>query len=153
MKKPLNEFTRMQELAGINEIKVRPPGKSIDLLDYDYKRYTPEDVRNAITNNDNSILHAVDVENWKFMQAMKEYIKDAKYKLPDEYWDSLRMGAYDADVTTIFNIEDLKRFSNFTMNDAIEHIENDINVAIENDYLEDMGLPEDTTSIEDFKIR
>ena len=29
MKKPINEFARMQELAGINEIKVRTPSKNL----------------------------------------------------------------------------------------------------------------------------
>ena len=160
MKKPLNEeFKRMQQLAGINEIKVRAPNNvGIDLLDYDYKEYTPEDVRNAIKNNDDSVLDyknskymGFTVESGKFMQAMKEYIRDAGYEFSEEFWDSVEGGATDADDIVIFDIEDLKRFSNFTMNDAIKDVEDGINAAIENDFLEEMGLPEDTTSIEDFK--
>ena len=155
MKKPLNEeFKRMQKLAGIilKENKLsNDDGMGIDLLDYDEKRYTPEDVRNTIKNNGNRVDFIVETQ--KFMQAMKEYIRDAGYKLPEEYWDSLQGGAYDGDSIAIEDIEDLKIFSNFTMNDAIKYVENDINAAIENDYQKEMGLPEDTTSIEDFKIR
>ncbi len=130
-------------------------GGGIDLLDYEYKEYTPEMIKQAIINNDESILPNTTerpvVDTAKFLNTIKTYTKNAGYNMPRDFWEGLQAGAYDGDSIYIFDINDLEMFSNFTLQKAIKYITDEVNYAIENDELEEFGLPESTISIEDFK--
>jgi hypothetical protein len=55
------------------------------------------------------------------------------------------------DAIYVRDINDLEIFSNFTLQKAIKYLTDEINYAVENDQLDEFGLPESTTSIEDFK--
>lgn len=145
-----NKLTRNSRLLNENRM-----GNGIDLLDYDYKEYTPKMIKQAIINNDESILPNTTerpvVDTYKFLETIKTYIKNAGYNMPEDFLEGLEAGAYDADTIYIRDMNDLEMFSNFTLQKAIKFITDEVNYAVENDELEAFGLPEGTTSIEDFK--
>jgi len=156
MKKQIltEEFKRMQKLAGI--IVENKSNEGVDLLDYDGKKYTPESIKNAIDNNDISEFESewginVYVETSKFLPTFKKYMDEAGYSFPEEFWDGIDEEAYDGDGAGIFSLNDLKMFNNFTKEGALQLMKNTIKEFIDNDILGEFGLPEDTTSIEDFK--
>ena len=145
-----NKITRNSQLLGENRM-----GNGIDLLDYEYKEYTPEMIKQAILSNDESILPNTTerpvVDTAKFLNTIKTYIRNAGYNMPEDFLEGLEAGAYDGDTIYIFNMNDLEMFSNFTLQKVIKFITDEVNYAVENNQLEAFGLPEGTTSIEDFR--
>jgi hypothetical protein len=125
--------------------------EGIDLLDYDEQEYTPQSIRNIINMNDKKGARQASVETSKFINALKQYINDAGYSFPEAFWDSIEQEAYDGDMVGIDNLEDLKMFNNFTLKDALMLLKRVIQEVINNGMYKEFGLPEDTTSIEDFK--
>jgi hypothetical protein len=149
------EFKRMQKLAGI--INENELNEGIDLLHYDGKDYTPQSIKNKINMNDDSGMLSkyggpnIKVDSNKFVKVLKQYMGDAGYNFPNDFWGGVEEEIYDGDMAGIFNLNSLKMFNNFTQADAIKLIKDAIEEYIQNDVLSDFGLPEDTNSIEDFK--
>jgi len=148
------EFKRMQKLAGI--IVENQLNEGIDLLNYKGQKYTPESIKNKIDMNDeDGILGQygpnIRVDRQKFVNVLKQHVGEAGYSFPEDFWSGVEEEIYDGDMAGIFDLNDLKRFNNFTKEVALQLIKDAIKEFIDNDMLDEFGLPEDTTSIEDFK--
>jgi hypothetical protein len=171
MKKQIlsEEFIRMQKLAGIRENKINEDiDLTNDIINYEgfEDEYTPESIRKAIktkdetkaiiTNDGRGIFGPygsnIFVDQYKLLNYLEKYLKLAGYDLPEDFWEKMEEEIEIGNFAGIKNMDDLEYFVNFTAGKAISLIKDFIEELVDDeDALSEFGLPEDTTSIEDFK--
>jgi len=91
MKKHINEIYRMQQLAGINEIRVATPGKS------HYLNFSQNDVINILTNNEIDIddEEGIDTDSEEWMDVLSDIIGKNAYD--QDNWteeDHMKVGKF-----------------------------------------------------------